>query len=97
MAAWQEVIGQEEHAKELAQAREEHAREMTELKKAHEEKERQAREAAAKRAAERLDGKERSPRGATSGDVRGALTGARGDAYYYARRGNGVVLLAPGR
>jgi hypothetical protein len=26
-----------------------------------------------------------------------ALTGAHGDAYYYARRGNGIVLLAPER
>jgi len=38
----------------------------------------------------------------TGGDETGlldgrALTGAHGDAYYYARRGNGIVLLAPER
>ena len=38
-----------------------------------------------------------SPREPAGGGASGALTGARGDAYYYARRGNGVVLLAPGR
>lgn len=38
-----------------------------------------------------------SPREPTKPGASGALTGARGDAYYYARRGNGVVLLAPAR
>ena len=34
---------------------------------------------------------------ATGQGVEDTLTGAHGDAYYYARRGNGIVLLAPKR
>ena len=38
-----------------------------------------------------------SSREETPGGGSGALTDAGGDPYYYARRGNGVVLLAPAR